>query len=67
LFARQGGSVLCALRSALCADKNIASAEETAALARQEGGQASAIVADVTRGEAGRWRRLAAGGRLKQS
>ena len=42
MFARQGGSVL-------CADKNIASAEETAALARQEGGQASAIVADVTR------------------
>jgi NAD(P)-dependent dehydrogenase (short-subunit alcohol dehydrogenase family) len=42
LFAREGGCVL-------CADKNIASAEETAALARQEGGQASAIAADVTR------------------
>jgi NAD(P)-dependent dehydrogenase (short-subunit alcohol dehydrogenase family) len=42
LFAREGGSVL-------CADKNIASAEETAAMARTQGGQAHAIAADVTR------------------
>jgi NAD(P)-dependent dehydrogenase (short-subunit alcohol dehydrogenase family) len=42
LFARHGGCVL-------CADKNIASAEETAAMARKEGGQASAIATDVTR------------------
>jgi NAD(P)-dependent dehydrogenase (short-subunit alcohol dehydrogenase family) len=42
LFAREGAEVL-------CADRNIASAEETAAMARREGGKASAIAADVTR------------------
>ena len=42
LFAREGATVL-------CADNNLASAEETAAAARAEGGRAAAIAADVTR------------------
>jgi NAD(P)-dependent dehydrogenase (short-subunit alcohol dehydrogenase family) len=41
LFAREGAKIL-------CADKNLASAEETAIMAEREGGIARAIAADVT-------------------
>ena len=42
LFAREGARVL-------CADRDLARAEETAAMIRQEGGDAVAIQADVTK------------------
>ncbi|HEY3799071.1 MAG TPA: SDR family oxidoreductase [Caulobacteraceae bacterium] len=41
LFAREGATVM-------CVDRRLASAEETAAMIAQEGGQASAYEADVT-------------------
>src|SRR5262245_24989164 len=44
LFAREGARVL-------CADLEMARAEETARLVAAEGGEASAVAADVTRTE----------------
>ncbi len=42
-FAQEGGRVL-------CVDRDLASAEETAGMAREAGGEATAFEADVTRG-----------------
>ncbi|MBV8243962.1 MAG: SDR family NAD(P)-dependent oxidoreductase, partial [Hyphomicrobiales bacterium] len=41
-FAREGARIL-------AVDRNLASAEETVAMARQEGGECAAFEADVTR------------------
>lgn len=45
LFAREGAAVA-------CVDRSLEAAEETAALVREEGGQAIALAADITREDA---------------